>query len=45
MPQGKLPRERVPYSAIVDRPPLRLPGGARMAVWTIVNVVIILFVS
>jgi len=34
----KLPRERVPYSAIVDRPPLRLPGGARMAVWTIVNV-------
>jgi len=34
----KLPKERVPYSAIVDRPPLRLPGGARMAVWTIVNV-------
>jgi allantoinase len=31
------PRERVPYSAIVDRPPLRLPGGARVAVWTIVN--------
>jgi len=34
----KLPRERIPYSAIVDRPPLKLPGGARMAVWTIVNV-------
>ena len=33
-----LPRERVPYSAIIDRPPLKLPGGARMAVWTIVNV-------
>ena len=33
-----LPRERVPYSAIVDRPPLKLPDGARMAVWTIVNV-------
>src|SRR6266700_69328 len=32
------PRERVPYSAIVDRPPLALPGGARMIVWTIVNV-------
>src|SRR5437870_1420654 len=32
------PRERVPYSAIVDRPPLLLPGGARMVVWTIVNV-------
>ncbi len=32
------PRERVPYSAIVDRPPLKLPGGARMVVWTVVNV-------
>jgi peptidoglycan/xylan/chitin deacetylase (PgdA/CDA1 family) len=34
----KIPRERVPYSAIVDRPRLELPGGARLAVWTIVNV-------
>jgi peptidoglycan/xylan/chitin deacetylase (PgdA/CDA1 family) len=34
----KLPKDRVPYSAIVDRPPLRLPDGARVAVWTIVNV-------
>jgi peptidoglycan/xylan/chitin deacetylase (PgdA/CDA1 family) len=34
----KLPGERVPYSAIVDRPKLELPGGARLAVWTIVNV-------
>jgi alanine-synthesizing transaminase len=33
-----LPRDRVPYSAIVERPPLKLPGGARIAVWTIVNV-------
>ena len=32
-----LPRERSEYSAIVDRPPLKLPGGARMIVWTIVN--------
>src|SRR4249920_157644 len=32
-----IPRERVPFSAIVDRPPLRLPGNARVAVWTIVN--------
>ncbi len=32
-----LPRDRAPFSAIVDRPPLRLPGGARLAVWTIVN--------
>jgi peptidoglycan/xylan/chitin deacetylase (PgdA/CDA1 family) len=31
-------RDRVPYSAIVDRPPLKLPGGARVAVWVIVNV-------
>ena len=32
-----IPRERAPYSAIVDRPPLKLPGGARVVVWTIVN--------
>jgi len=32
------PRERLDYSAIVDRPALKLPDGARMAVWTIVNV-------
>src|SRR4026208_1591956 len=34
----KLPKERVPYSAIVERPPLKLPGDGRLAVWTIVNV-------
>ena len=33
-----IPNDRVPYSAIVDRPALTLPDGARMAVWTIVNV-------
>jgi peptidoglycan/xylan/chitin deacetylase (PgdA/CDA1 family) len=32
-----IPRDRAPYSAIVDRPPLRLPDGARLVVWTIVN--------
>src|SRR3984957_10285836 len=32
-----LPRERCDYSAIVDRPPLKLPGGARLVLWTIVN--------
>ncbi len=32
-----IPRERAPFSAIVDRPPLKLPGGARLVVWTIVN--------
>ena len=31
------PRERQPFSPIVDRPPLVLPGGARMVVWSIVN--------
>ena len=34
----KLPKERVAYSAIVDRPARKLPGGARLALWTIVNV-------
>jgi peptidoglycan/xylan/chitin deacetylase (PgdA/CDA1 family) len=34
----KLPKDRVPFSAIVDRPALSLPNGARLAVWTIVNV-------
>src|SRR5258706_9903541 len=31
------PRERCDYSAIVDRPVLKLPGDARMVIWTIVN--------
>ena len=38
MSEAMRPRDRVPYSAIIDRPPLKLPGGAHMAVWTIVNV-------
>jgi allantoinase len=29
---------RAPYSAIVDRPPLKLPDGARVAVWVCINV-------
>jgi hypothetical protein len=32
-----IPRERCEFSAIVDRPPLRLPGEARLVFWTIVN--------
>ena len=32
------PRERIEYSAIVDRAPLRLPDGARLVVWPIVNI-------
>src|ERR1043165_3729231 len=37
MSQPILPRERADYSAIVDRKPLTLPGGARVVFWTIVN--------
>ena len=37
MANAMLPRERCDYSAIVDRPPLKLPGGARLVFWTIVN--------
>ena len=32
-----IPRERCDYSAIIDRPSLKLPNGARLVVWTIVN--------
>src|SRR6202451_3393242 len=32
-----IPRDRVPYSAIVDRLRLKLPDGARIVVWPIVN--------
>src|SRR5258705_5330099 len=32
-----LPRDRCDYSAIVDRPPMKLPGGARIVIWSIVN--------
>ena len=33
-----LPTDRLAYSAITERAPLKLPDGARMAVWVIVNV-------
>ena len=33
-----LPSDRIAYSAIAERPPLKLPDGARLAVWVIVNV-------
>jgi len=33
-----LPTDRLAYSPITERAPLRLPNGARMAVWVIVNV-------
>ena len=33
-----LPTERLRYSPITQRKPLKLPGKARMVVWTVVNV-------
>jgi allantoinase len=32
------PNERLTYSAISERPPLQLPGAAKLAVWIIVNI-------
>ena len=32
------PAERYAYTAMIDRPPTKLPKGARVVVWTIVNV-------
>jgi hypothetical protein len=29
------PRERIAYSAINDRTPLKLPGGLRLIVWPV----------
>ncbi len=37
-PARMLPTDRIAYSAISERPPLTLPGNARVAVWVIVNV-------
>src|SRR5260370_19708625 len=33
-----LPRERFDYSSPFTRPPLELPGEARMIVWSVVNI-------
>jgi peptidoglycan/xylan/chitin deacetylase (PgdA/CDA1 family) len=38
MSEEGLPSRRVAYSAIVDRPQLKVPDGGRMLVWVIVNV-------
>ena len=35
---GLRPTDRLPYSAIIDRPPLALPDGVRMIVWPVVNI-------
>ena len=29
--------DRIPYQALIDRPRLELPNGARLAVWVILN--------
>ena len=44
-PQPQVPREhgRFDYSPIVDRPPLRWPNGARVALWVIPNIEHFLF--
>ena len=33
-----LPTERISFSAITEREPLKLPDGKRMVVWVIVNI-------
>ena len=30
--------ERLPYSHIISRPPLKLPGGKRLVVWVLVSI-------
>jgi len=37
-PDRMLPQDRIAYSPIEGRAPLKLPGGARMVAWVIVNV-------
>ena len=32
------PKRPYPYQAIVDRPAVRWPGGARVAVWVVPNI-------
>src|SRR6195256_5876501 len=41
--QAPQEHDRFPYSAIVDREPLRWPNGARVAVWVIPNIEHFLF--
>ncbi|WP_437952637.1 polysaccharide deacetylase family protein [Sorangium sp. So ce296] len=42
-PSAPQQHDRFPYSAISDRPPLRWPNGARVAVWVIPNIEHFLF--
>ena len=34
----RTPKDRIPFSPIIDRPPLALPNGAQRIVWVIVNI-------
>ncbi len=34
----RTPKDRIPFSPIIDRPPLALPNGAQLIVWVIVNI-------
>jgi allantoinase len=43
VPSAPQEQDRYPYSAIVDRKPLRWPNGARVAVWVIPNIEHFLF--
>jgi allantoinase len=36
-PGSKIPRDRALFSAIVDRPKMKLPGNGRIIIWSIVN--------
>ena len=35
MKEGMRPGDRLPYSAIIDRKPLKLPDGARLVLWPV----------
>jgi hypothetical protein len=37
-PVGMLPNDRIAYSPIWKREPLKLPNNAKMVVWTVTNV-------
>ena len=32
-----IPRERIPFTPIVDRPAMKVPNNGRIIVWSIVN--------
>ena len=38
MTEANMEPDLVPYSPILHRPPLRWPGGARVALWIVPNI-------